>query len=426
MNTQRYNAYLELLRAELIPALGCTEPIAIAYAAAQAAALLGTVPEGLALRLSGNIIKNVQGVTVPNSDGLKGIEAAAILGALGGDINKGLNVLDDIDETTRRRARDLIGSGYCQSRLEPDVENLYLLVRAFAGEHSVAVEIEHTHTNITKIIRDDTVIYEKAAETAEAPADAKDILNVRDILEFADTVQFRDIETIIGRQIACNTAISEEGLRGRWGARIGQTILASTGDSVYTRARARAAAGSDARMSGCSLPVIIVSGSGNQGITASLPVIAYAEELGVPADKLYRALVVSDLVTLHQKHYIGRLSAYCGAVCAACGSGAGITYLYDGDYDAISRTIINTIVNVGGIVCDGAKPSCAAKIASSVDAAILAHNMSMNGIVFGDGEGLVQKDVEQTIRNIGQVGREGMRATDTEILQIMLAGNQNC
>ncbi|MFV0362926.1 MAG: serine dehydratase subunit alpha family protein [Suipraeoptans sp.] len=421
MKKEIYETYLQILKDELVPALGCTEPIAIAFATAKAASLLGKRPDRIEMLCSGNIIKNVQGVTVPNSGGLKGIEAAAILGAIGGDATKELKVLEFISDEAKEETASLLNTGFCTSLLAKGVENLYISTKMYAGEHSVELEIQHLHTNITKVIVDGKEIINRPCGIDDSEEDAdKDLLNVKDILEFANVVDIDEVREILDKQISLNTAISDAGLSGNWGACIGKTIMKMDGDNVIARAKARAAAGSDARMNGCPLPVVIVSGSGNQGVTASMPVIEFAEELKVDEETMYRALIISNLVALHQKKYIGRLSAFCGAVCAACGRGAAITYLYGGDYEAIGRTIVNTIANVGGIVCDGAKSSCAAKIASSVDAAILAHNMSMDGIVFEDGEGLVQDDVEQTIRNIGQVGRIGMHPTDIEILNIML------
>lgn len=422
MEQNIYDNYVEILHSELVPALGCTEPIAIAYAAAKATSLLGCRPDYIEMHCSGNIVKNVQGVTVPNSGGLKGIEAAAILGALGGNASKELEVLEGIDPSVVIETSSLIGTGYCKSVLVEGVANLHLLAEVFAGDHSAQVEIEHKHTNIIRMTVDGKDVYQSGSKnnTSSKTGD-KGLLNVQDILTFADAVDINDVKDVLDNQIHMNTAISEEGLNGNYGACVGKTLLQAYGDDIKIRAKARAAAGSDARMSGCSLPVVINSGSGNQGMTVSLPVIEYAKEIGATNEKLYRALVVSNLIALHQKKYIGNLSAYCGAVSAACGSGAAITYLYGGGYDEVSRTIINTIANVGGIVCDGAKPSCAAKIASSVDAAIMAHHMSVNEHVFGDGEGLVQRDVERTIHNVGHVGRVGMKSTDLEILNIMLS-----
>lgn len=422
MNQNVYDNYLAILHSELVPALGCTEPIAIAFATAKAVSLLGCRPERIEMLCSGNIVKNVQGVTVPNSGGLKGIEAAAILGALGGDACKELEVLEGIDPAVVSETEKLVGTGYCKGMLAEGVANLYLLAKVYSGDHSSEVEIEHKHTNIIRMAVDgEDVFRSDSSHKSVGITGDKSLLNVRDILSFADSVDINDVKDVLDNQIQMNSAISDEGLNGNYGASVGKTLLNVYGNDIKIRAKARAAAGSDARMSGCSMPVVINSGSGNQGMTASLPVIEYAKDMNLSDEKLYRALVVSNLTALHQKKYIGNLSAYCGAVSAACGSGAAITYLCGGSYDDVSRTIINTIANVGGIVCDGAKPSCAAKIASSVDAAIMAHHMSAGNLVFGNGEGLVQQDVERTIHNIGHVGCVGMRSTDLEILNIMLS-----
>ncbi len=418
MDKNLYQNYVRILDNELVPALGCTEPIAIAYAAAKARAVLGEFPDCVEMCCSGNIIKNVKGVTVPNAGGLRGIDVAATLGVVGGNADKALEVLEQITEADIERTKELVAEGFCSCTLQEGVENLYIVARVIKGEHYAEVTIINRHTLITRIVKDGEVLYEhKASEKSPDYAD-KSLLNVRDIIAFADEVEIADIRGIIGRQIALNTAISDEGLRNCYGAEVGRTLLEVYGDDVTVRARA--AAGSDARMGGCSLPVVINSGSGNQGMTVSLPVIEFAKELNVPEEKLYRALVVSNLVSIHQKQYIGSLSAYCGAVSAACGAGAAITYLYGGTVEEIGLTITNTIGNVGGIVCDGAKSSCAAKIASSVEAAILAHYMAIKHHCFQPGEGIVQDDVEGTIKSMGYIGRVGMKTTDTEILNIMI------
>lgn len=418
----KYDNYVAILKSELIQALGCTEPIAVAYAAAKAANVLGKMPQRVEMWCSGNIIKNVKGVTVPNTGNLKGVNAAAIAGILSGKSDAGLKVLEGMSEENIAKIKELLNQDFCSTHLAEGVENLYIAAKAFAGDDSAEVCIQTTHTNIMRIVKNNEVVFEKKDDTDEAGADQgdKSLLNVKDILEFADTVDLEDVRAILANQIKLNTAISEEGLWHKYGVNVGRTLLQSYGYDVKTRAAAKAAAGSDARMSGCSLPVVINSGSGNQGITVSLPVIEYAHELDVSEEKLYRALVVSNLVAIHQKTGIGRLSAYCGAVSAACGSGAAITYLCGGSYESVSKTITNTIANVGGIVCDGAKASCAAKIAASVDAAILAHHISLNGNAFASGEGLVKDDIEQTISSVARMGRKGMKGTDVEILKIMI------
>lgn len=421
MDSALYNNYLEILRQELVPALGCTEPIAIAYASAKARQLLGEFPDSIEMKLSGNIIKNVKGVTVPNSGGLKGINVAAVLGLVGGSADKELEVLEEITADHITKAKELVSRGICSCTLAEDVPNLYISARAVKGSHYAEIVIADQHTNIIKMEKNGEVLLQRRSHTAkpDTPVD-KSKLTVKDILDFADQVKIEDIAELIGRQIRLNTAIAQEGLDNNYGAQIGKTLMHVWGKSATTRACARAAAGSDARMGGCSMPVVINSGSGNQGITVSLPVIVYAEEWEVSKEKLYRSLVVSNLIAIHQKYYIGSLSAYCGAVSAACGAGAGITYMYGGSYQQVSLTIINTLGNVGGIVCDGAKPSCAAKIASSVDAALMAFHLSIQNKSFLPGEGIIKGDVEETIKSMGYIGRVGMKATDTEILNVMI------
>lgn len=422
MDDKKYQAYVEILKSELVMALGCTEPIAIAFAAAKARELLGKMPERIEVHCSGNIVKNVKGVTVPNSNGMKGIDAAALLGMAGGDASRELAVLETVTQQDVELTKKLLVSGACICKLVENVENLYILVNVFAGEDTAQIEIRDYHSNITRAAKNNSVIFKQEhRQESQTGRPDKSLLNVRDILRFADEVRLDDVREVIQRQISCNTAISQEGLNGSYGAQVGKTLMAEYPvNNAKLRAKAAAAAGSDARMSGCALPVVINSGSGNQGITASMPVIEYAKEYNCTGERLIRALVVSNLVSIHQKKYIGSLSAYCGAVSAACGAGAGISYMLGGTYKEISNTITNTIANIGGMVCDGAKPSCAAKIASAVEAAIMAWVLSRNDHVFRSGEGLVKDDVEQTIASVGRMGREGMKSTDIEILNIML------
>lgn len=421
MNRILYQNYLMILKEELIPALGCTEPIALAYATAKAREVLGEFPEHMEIRCSGNIIKNIKGVTVPNSGGMKGIDAAAILGVTGGDARRKLEVLESITKEDIAYTHQLLGEDFCKCSLAEGVENLYIYARVTKGNHSAEVTIVDKHTSIARIAKDGEVIFENNEDNGNTKAHGdKSLLNVKDILSFANEVDIEDVRDIIGRQIQMNKAISDEGLKNRYGAEVGRTLLNIYGDDIKVRARARAAAGSDARMNGCSMPVVINSGSGNQGMTCSLPVVEFAESLNLPDEKMYRALVVSNLISIHQKKYIGSLSAYCGAVSAACGAGAAITYLHGGDYQMISKTITNTLANVGGIVCDGAKSSCAAKIASAVEAAIMAHFLGGENHCFQPGDGIVKNDVEDTIRNIGYIGKIGMRSTDVTILNLMI------
>ena len=417
-----YDNYTAILREELVPAMGCTEPIAIAYAAAKCRAVLGENVSHLSVSCSGNIIKNVKGVVVPNSGGQKGIEAAAILGVVGGDDTKELEVISCADDKARELTKRLVHEKFCDVSLAENVPNLYIEVIAEGKTHKARVKIENFHTNITLIECDGKIILERAPEKVSTPETNtnKNIMKLCTITEYADTVNLDDVREVLERQIEYNTRISQEGIDNRWGACVGKTIIETWGDSVRSLACARAAAGSDARMSGCPLPVVINSGSGNQGITVTLPVVTYAEKWHISHEKLLRCLVVSNLVSIYIKHYIGSLSAFCGAVSASCGAGAAITYMAGGDYAGVARTITNTLGNVGGIVCDGAKPSCAAKIASSVHAALLAHYMSMNDDEFRGGEGFVEDDVERTIKNMGYIGKVGMKETDREILNVMI------
>ncbi|MDD3704567.1 MAG: L-serine ammonia-lyase, iron-sulfur-dependent, subunit alpha [Clostridiaceae bacterium] len=414
--------YILILKSELIEALGCTEPIAIAYATAKAKSVLGKSPERLEVGCSGNIVKNVKGVVVPNTGGLIGIDAAAIAGVIGGDADRGLQVLESVKKEQYSIIKELTEGDFCKVYHLKGVDKLYIEAKVYAGNESAEVYIEDAHTNIVKIVKNGKILFENKSGDCNDPklAGDKTLLNVKDIIEFADSVDLGILNELLERQVKVNTAIAEEGIRNDYGVSVGKTLLENYGSDVTVRARAMAAAGSDARMSGCSLPVVINSGSGNQGITVSLPVIEYARELKVSEDKLHRALIISNLVSIHQKAQIGNLSAYCGAVSAAAGSGAGIAYLNGGGYDAISGTIINTIANIGGMVCDGAKPSCAAKISTAVGAAILGYELSSKGKAFKSGEGLVKSGVEETIKSFGRVGKKGMEGTDIEIIDIML------
>lgn len=422
MNAQLYRDYVAILQEDLVPALGCTEPIAIAFAAAKAREVLGSFPEHIAVACSGNIIKNVKGVTVPTTGNMKGVETSAILGAVGGVADKKLEVLSEIQPEHIERTRQLLTQDMCDVALLEGVSGLDIIVTMTAGGHRALVELLDGHTHIVRIEKDDETLYSSAQHVGTAPEASTDytLLNLQDIYEFANTVAIEDVRAILDRQIDYNMAIAQEGLEQPYGANVGSTLLKYYGDDIKIRARAYPAAGSDARMSGCVLPVVTNSGSGNQGITVCVPVVLYADALGVSEDVKYRALVLSNLIAIYQKVGLGKLSAYCGAVSAACGSGAAITYLTGGDFDAISRTITNTLGNISGMVCDGAKSSCAAKIASAMDAAILGHLMSLDKQAFGAGEGLVMDNVEATIHSVGRMGRVGMHETDVEILNIMI------
>ena len=422
MDKRIYENYVRILENELVPALGCTEPIALSYAAAKAVKTLESFPDHLTVLCSGNIIKNVKGVKVPNSGGMKGVEAAAVLGAVGGDPDQALEVLETVGPEDLEKTKRLLAEGFCDCALKEGVANLYIEARAVKGSGEAVVVIEGEHTNIVRIEKDGELLYEKEPEAVQDEADKPDkaLLNLEDIITFAEEADLDDVRKVLERQVRYNTRIAEEGLKNPWGAQVGRVIAEEFGDDVKWRAVAKAAAGSDARMSGCSLPVIINSGSGNQGMTCSLPVIEYGRELGKSEDEILRALCVSNLVALNQKKYIGSLSAYCGAVCAAAGAGAGITYLCGGTMEQIENTVVNTIADAGGIVCDGAKPSCAAKIATSLQAAVLSHKMAMRGLTFSRGEGLVMDCPEDTIKAVGYVGRAGMKQTDVEILNLMI------
>jgi len=417
-----YKTYVEILKRELVCAMGCTEPIAIAYCAAVARKALGTLPSEIDVAASGNIIKNVKSVIVPNTGGLRGIEAAAAIGALAGDAEAGLQVVSHV---TQEEIAALPGYMEQTAFSVSAAESEFLLdieVTVRANGHFATVRAVQEHTNIVLVETDAGVLFSKDPDEdtgKDEGAPDYTLLNVADICEFADTCELDDVRPILERQLSCNCAIAEEGMRGNYGAGIGKVLLTAYGDDVRTRARAYAAAASDARMNGCDLPVVINSGSGNQGITASLPVYVYAKELGASEEKLYRALLVSNLVTLHEKTGIGRLSAYCGAVSAGAGAGAGITYLHGGGCREISHTIVNALAVTSGIVCDGAKSSCAAKIAMAVEAGILGFEMYGCGKQFYGGDGLVAKGVENSIANFSRLGRVGMRETDKEIIRMM-------
>lgn len=418
MDRKQYENYITILKNELIPAMGCTEPIAIAFAAAKAREVLGVMPERMIARCSGNIIKNVKGVNVPNAGGQKGVEVAAVMGALAGDASLELQVISRVSKEAVDEVRRLVAERMCTCELEEGAENLFIRIEVYAGDENAAVEVKTKHNHISRIEKNGEVLH-TADDIPVTDAGDKSALNLKDILEFANTVDLADVEDLIRTQIEYNTMISNEGLDGEWGAAVGKTLL-ERNNSLSTRAAARAAAGSDARMSGCALPVVINAGSGNQGITCTMPVVTYAEAMNADKEKLYRAMVLTNLVALHQKRYIGNLSAYCGAVSAGAAAGCGIAYLNDEGYDVIGRTIINALGNTGGIVCDGAKSSCAAKIATAVEAAILAYDMSKQGRGFAFGEGIVEGDYEQTIRNFGRLAKEGMKDTDIEILNMMI------
>lgn len=418
---KKYDAYVQILKEELITAMGCTEPIALAYAAARCKELLGKLPEKVIVKVSGSIIKNVKSVVVPNTGGMKGIRAAVAAGFVAGRPEKKLEVISQVSDEERAAIQ-----AYTE---QADMEICYLdsgrvfdiIIEAVAGEDTAKVRIANYHTNIVLEEHNGEKLLETVVEgDQEEGLTDRSLLNMEDIWDFAMTCEIEDVRAILDHQIDCNMAIAKEGLTHPYGACIGQVMLDAYGNEIRNRASAMAAAGSDARMSGCELPVVINSGSGNQGITCSVPVIEYAKELCSGDEKMYRALTLSNLVAIHQKTGIGRLSAFCGAVCAGVAAGAGIAYLRGGGFKEIAHTVVNGLAIVSGIVCDGAKPSCAAKIAASVNAGILGYEMYVRGQQFYGGDGLVTKGADNTIRNIGRLGKEGMAGTNDEIIKIMI------
>ena len=417
-----YQQFLNILKEELRPAMGCTEPIALAYAAAKARQVLGREPDKIRLFVSGNIIKNVKSVVVPNTGGLHGMAAAISAGIVAGSADKELQVISHVPKELHSRIKDYMES--VDLEIQPACSELVFDIDLFvyAGEDMVRLRIANHHTNIVLIQKNEQILLElPVTESSEENLTDKSCLTIQRIVEFADALDVEDVRECIGRQIEYNMTIANEGLTGNWGANIGRVILRRQGDNLEKKACAYAAAGSDARMSGCEKPVIILSGSGNQGITASVPVVVVAKALGASEELLLRSVAVSDLVTIHQKAGIGRLSAYCGAISAGCGAGAGIAYLHGGKTHAIAHTVVNAIAILSGTICDGAKPSCAAKIAAAVDAGILGYDMYLENQQFLGGDGIVTKGVDQTVYNVGILAREGMRQTDRTILEIMLS-----
>lgn len=422
MKRQLYHAYVSILKEELVPAMGCTEPIALAYAAALARKTLGSIPEEVEATVSANIIKNVKSVVIPHTKSMRGIAAATAAGIIAGDADLELEVLSCVKETDVAVIKEYLDTHQITIKQSDSGYVFDIQISVRFGSDTAFVQIAGNHTNIIQIEKNGAVLLSKKySEGGQSEKTSHDVLNVEDIVSFADTVDISDIKEVLDRQIKYNTAIAKEGLTGKWGASVGCVLINAYGDDVANRAKATAAAGADARMSGCELPVIINSGSGNQGMTASLPVIVYAEELGVSDEMLYRALVVSNLITIHLKKGIGRLSAYCGATSAGCGAGAGITYLYGGKANEIAHTIVNAVAIDSGMICDGAKPSCAAKIVSAVEAGLLGMQMQAQGKEFLGGDGIIVKGVENTIKNIGRLARNGMAETDKEIIDIMIS-----
>lgn len=418
----RYGNYLKILQEELVPATGCTEPIAIAYGAAKARELLGVLPESVLVEASGNIIKNVKSVVVPNTNSLKGIEAAAAAGIVAGQSDKILEVISEVTPAQRAEIRVYLADHPIVVKPAEGDKVFDILITLRAGNNHVKLRISDYHTHIVYIEKNGEVLFQSGEVLSDSARDMltdRSCLSVEGVLDFASTCNLEDVRALIERQIDCNYAIAEEGMRHSWGANIGSVLKEHYGVGIYSRARYMAAAGSDARMSGCEMPVIIVSGSGNQGITASVPVVEYAKELNVSRDQMVRAVLLSDLLTIHLKTGIGRLSAYCGAVSAGCSAGAAIAYLHGGGFREIAHTLVNSLAIVSGMICDGAKASCAAKISAAVDAGLVGYSMFRSGQQFRGGDGIVTKGVEETIRNIGRLGRLGMRETDREIIRIM-------
>ena len=419
---EKYQAYVQILKEELVPAMGCTEPIALAYAAAKAREVLGAVPDEVKVEASGSIIKNVKSVIVPNTNHLKGIPAAAAAGIIAGQADKELEVIAEVSDEQIARMKEFLENTKITVEHVDNGITFEIIVTLKKGDSYSQVRIANYHTNIVHIEKDHEVLLDIPVEgESEEGLTDRSLLDMKAIWDFINTVEVDDIREVISRQIEYNTAIADEGLKGDYGANIGSVLLDTYGDQdVKVRAKARAAAGSDARMNGCELPVIINAGSGNQGMTCSLPVLEYAKELKADEDKTYRALALSNLVAIHQKTGIGRLSAYCGAVSAGAAAGAGIAYLCGGGYEEVIHTVVNALAIVSGMVCDGAKASCAAKIAESVDAGILGYNMYLRGQQFYAGDGIVTRGVEATIHNIGRLGKDGMKVTNVESIKMMI------
>lgn len=418
MTEERYEAYIRLLHSELVPAMGCTEPISIAYAAALAKDVLGEVPTSGELAVSANIVKNAKSVTVPQTGGLRGLSAAFAAG-LYGDAERELEVLSAIGEEELPALKKTAEEFPLTVSVPEGCDVFDITVTLRSEGHVARVRIVREHKNVVLKERDGEVLYSASAEAEEVTRDKQE-LNVRDIVTFADTVELARVIPVLKRQVECNMAIAEEGLRGNWGAGIGQVLLRTFQPDIRVTAKAYAAAGSDARMNGCDMPVVINSGSGNQGITCSVPVVVYAKGMQVPEEKMYRALCVSNLITLRLKAGIGTLSAYCGAVSAGAGAGCGVAYLQGGGYEAIAHTLVNAVAIDSGIICDGAKASCAAKIATAVEAGLLGFAMYQSGKEFYGGDGIVKKGVEATIDSVSRLADRGMRETDKEIIRIML------
>ena len=413
-------AYIDILKEELVPAMGCTEPIALSYAGSVAADILGEPVKALVAKCSGNIIKNVKSVKVPNTDGLIGIEAAVIAGALAGDSSLKLEVISKLKDEDRKLIRKALNQNICKAEYLDSPIPLHIIVEAYGDVHHSCVEITHSHTNIANMYLDDKKIDQEVNGYVEEQLTDRSLLTVAKIVEFANTVDLELVKDMLEEQIECNMNIAKEGFTGKYGVNIGKVLLDQNPNDLETKMMAYAASASEARMEGCPLPVITNSGSGNQGITASIPVVVYCQEKGLSKQTLYRALLVSNLITIHCKTGIGRLSAFCGAVCAGTAIGAALTFLQGGTEEQIDNTIRNSFANVTGIICDGAKATCGIKITSALQSGFLASKLALMGKTYDGGTGILKNTVEDTIRDVGILGKDGMHETDKVILNLMM------
>ena len=417
---------LKILEEEIVAAEGCTEPIALSYAAAKAKRILGTIPNKVDVFLSGNIIKNVKSVTIPNSDGMVGIEAAIAMGLIAGDDRKELMVISDVTSEQLTEVKEFLAKDIIKTHVHPGDIKLYIRLEISNDKDNVVLEIKHTHTNVTQILKNGKVLLSQVCNDGDFNSSLTDrkVLSVKFIYDLAKTIDIDLIRPIFQKVVNYNSAIAEEGLKGKYGVNIGKMILENIekgiyGNDVRNKAASYASAGSDARMSGCALPVMTTSGSGNQGMTASLPIIKFAAEKNLSGEELIRGLFVSHLITIHVKTNVGRLSAYCGAICAAAGVAASLTYLHGGSYEMVCAAITNILGNLSGVICDGAKASCAMKISSGIYSAFDATMLALNKDVLKSGDGIVGVDIEETIRNVGELAQSGMKGTDETILDIM-------
>ena len=420
LNKEIVDNFLAILNEELVPAMGCTEPIALAYAGAMAREILGTIPKRIVVSCSGNIIKNVRCVTIPNSQGMVGIEAAVTLGVMGGNPKLVMEVLTTVTSHDISIAKEYIQKGNCEVVFLDSEIPLHIQVTLMDEENQVFLEIINAHTNIVKLEKNGVAIpLEESMEHPKVKTNREN-MSIDTIKQFADEVDINLIQELMDKQINCNMNIAYHGMSENYGLGLGRVIKDAYPESVITRMKAYTAAASEARMAGCNMPVVINAGSGNQGIACSIPVIVYAREKNITQEKLYRGLILSSLITIYQKEFIGKLSAFCGAVSASCAAGTAITYLADGTVEQIKNTIINTLANIPGIICDGAKISCAAKIATSIDAAYMAHLLAMKNVVYGADTGILKEEIGETISCVGHIGKVGMMQTDKEIIKIML------